>query len=312
MKPEMTLSVNPSYFCNFDCSFCYLTKEQLCDSQLIPLSRVVSRFEEVEKYYDIKCIDIYGGEISLLPNEYLENLVNMCLEYSGDINLITNLSKIHPSFYRSEVNLSVSWEGRIRRKNKVVWDNIQSIGRNVNLLMLVGPDMLSWSDSYLDTILEMINSCKNIVSVELKPYSTNQANNYNIKFTDFEEHVVKWLGRKKMFEFVNENNLRSVLSGAFNSFSDDHLYINPNGNLCVLDFDKYDQEYFRELEKFENYLDWANQEKLNISSNSFCSKCEFLGGCLSEHLRDVTSLDHSCNGFYNLISWYRENNFERV
>ena len=32
MKP-ITVSINPSYFCNFRCDFCYLTSEQLGDQK---------------------------------------------------------------------------------------------------------------------------------------------------------------------------------------------------------------------------------------------------------------------------------------
>ena len=33
----MNLSINPTYYCNFRCDFCYLTPEQLGDRQKIDL-----------------------------------------------------------------------------------------------------------------------------------------------------------------------------------------------------------------------------------------------------------------------------------
>ena len=104
------------------------------------------------------------------------------------------------------------------------------------------------------------------------------------------------------FVFVNEENIKNVFSGSQNSFSDDHLYIGPDGEFAVLDFDKDDKEYFLKLSSLDDYMSWANMEKMKISQNSFCSTCEYLGNCLSEHLREVTSIESSCNGYYKLIS----------
>jgi hypothetical protein len=92
-----------------------------------------------------------------------------------------------------------------------------------------------------------------------------------------------------------------------NSFSDDHVYITPSGKFGVLEFDLNDNEYFLELDSFEKYLEWCLIEKSRIYKNQFCSNCEFSGKCLSEHLRKVTSLDDSCNGFHNLIKWAQIN-----
>ncbi len=36
----MIVSINPSYFCNFRCDFCYLTKEQLGDQKRISIEKM--------------------------------------------------------------------------------------------------------------------------------------------------------------------------------------------------------------------------------------------------------------------------------
>ena len=59
------------------------------------------------------------------------------------------------------------------------------------------------------------------------------------------------------------------------------------------------------LDIFADYFSWTLQEKSKIGSNDFCSNCDYLGHCLSEHLQDVKNLDKSCNGFKNLLTWYK-------
>ena len=52
----------------------------------------------------------------------------------------------------------------------------------------------------------MLNACSSVESVEIKPYSTNQANQQGVTHKDFEDHVIKWLESpiNKKFDFINE------------------------------------------------------------------------------------------------------------
>ncbi len=61
MDKPITVSVNPSYFCNFRCDFCYLTEEQLSDQK------------KIEDFYKIdeitwSSIDDLGSGIFLFRN----------------------------------------------------------------------------------------------------------------------------------------------------------------------------------------------------------------------------------------------------
>jgi len=133
-----------------------------------------------------------------------------------------------------------------------------------------------------------------------------------VSYTEYEEFIKKWLISKvnKNFKFTNEYLIESVLTKERNSFSDDHVYITPNGNFGVLEFDLNDNEFFKEYETFEQYLDWCKLEKNRVSKNSYCNRCEYLGNCLSEHLREVKNLDKGCNGFKHLIDWYKNERVE--
>ena len=62
----MNLSINPSYFCNFRCDFCYLTPEQLGDQKKIEPEKLNQLLSEVEDPIDH--IDLYGGEIGALKD----------------------------------------------------------------------------------------------------------------------------------------------------------------------------------------------------------------------------------------------------
>ena len=56
----MNVSINPSYFCNFRCDFCYLTEEQLSDQKKIELEKLDDLLSQIP---NIEHVDLYGGEI---------------------------------------------------------------------------------------------------------------------------------------------------------------------------------------------------------------------------------------------------------
>lgn len=307
MKREISLSINPSYFCNFRCSFCYLSHKQLSNPQKIDLRQLNSLINDIKISYEIKHIDLYGGEIGLLPESYLNELISLIgLHYGAKINLVTNLSQIQPIFYHPMIDISVSWDAHLRQDSAKVYENIIQINKDVHILMLASAAMTQWNDSFLDETILKLNKVKNIKSVELKPYSRNQANSHEWSNRHFVSFVERWLYRKNNFRFTftNEKNIIECLGKTKNSWSDDHLYITPSGNIAVLDFDQQMREKFVELRDLEEYETWCREEKSKINSNPDCKKCNHLGHCLSEHLKNHNDPTDVCDGFKPLLDNY--------
>jgi hypothetical protein len=252
-------------------------------------------------------VDIYGGEVGLLPKRYWEELITT-LNYFGvrDINLISNLSMLNEITQDPRVYTSVSYDFEAREDSDRVWKNMVLLQKPFSILILATPKVLSMDVSYM---ISMLNTLSNLVTVEIKPYSTNQANQHQVSFKEYGEFVKSWIESPitKNFRLTNEDLLDSVISRERNSFSDDHIYITPEGGFAVLEFDLNDNEYFKTYTSFEEYLNWCDSEKIRVAKNKFCSQCEYYGRCLSEHLREVKALDEGCNGFYHLIKWYEGN-----
>lgn len=299
----LTLSINPWYYCNFACEFCYLTKEQLADTKLLSLDLLNEKLAEISARDEIEMVDLYGGELGLLPKDYWNDLIDLLHAYNiFDINLITNLSMVNEITIDDRVYVSVSYDFDAREDHERVWRNMALLERPFSILMLASPELIKKDTNEM---ISMLNSLNNLVSVEIKPYSSNQANQLDVNYTQFEEFVKAWvINTDKKFSLTNESLLQSVIDKQRNSFSDDHVYITPSGKYGVLEFDLNDNEFFLEYETLEEYFEWCNKEKKRVAKNKFCSGCDHFGHCLSEHLRDVKSLDNSCNGFKHLIDWY--------
>lgn len=305
----MNISINPSYFCNFRCDFCYLSAEQLSNQKKIDLNRLDEMLGEVRKHSDISWIDLYGGEIGALKKDYFYGLRDVIRNhYTDKINIITNFSMLHSGFFEKDFSLSVSYDFEAREKSDIVWQNLMRSEVPVALLILASPTIL---ETDVDYMINMINCCSAIESVEIKPYSTNQANALPVTHRDFELHIIKWLSSSvpKKFEFVNEHRIEDSLSKSYNAFSSDHIYITPNGKFAVLDFDTNDNELFTELDDFNQYLEWSHNEKNRYISN-ICKQCDYYGHCLTEHYRYVKDLTNGCNGHQYLLNWYKNGRLE--
>lgn len=295
----MNLSINPSYFCNFRCDFCYLTPEQLGDQKKIHPERLDFLLSQVPQ---IDHIDLYGGEIGALKKDYYDEIINVIRKwYSGTININTNFSMLNDRFFEDDISLSVSFDFAAREKSSLVYSNMLMSPKPIAVLILASKKVLEMN---VDEMIEQLNMCNSVVSVEIKPYSINQANADKITHKQFEDFVFKWITSpvKKQFEFQNLKNIIQSYFGQYNAFSDDHIYITPNGNFAVLEFDDFDREYFLELDDFDEYIDWTRAEKDALSD--ICLNCPWYGTCLTEHYRYVEDLKNSCNGYRGLLEWY--------
>lgn len=306
------VSINPVYKCNLRCDFCYLTTSQLSDSTLLNLDDLDAKLLEISQYKQITQVDVYGGEITLLDEQYIIDMFNIIGKYySGDISVITNLTQVPDWLNELNVDVSVSWDYIARPSSfEKVLENMVSLTRPFHILTLVSKSMIEWDDETLQHNINICDMLNNVKTVELKPYSSNQSNQDDISFKDYERFVQRWIelspAESRQYEFVTENKIIEVLAGQGHAWSDDHIYITPNGSLAVLDFDKHDNEQFIELYDWFDYLKWVMEEYVTVTTNKFCGYCEFRGGCLSEHLRTVLDYDaNSCSGFKGLLEWYR-------
>jgi sulfatase maturation enzyme AslB (radical SAM superfamily) len=299
----MILSINPTYYCNFRCDFCYLTSDQLGDRLLLPLDVLEKRIQEVLVYDKIDMVDLYGGEIGILSEEYVSSICNLLEKYGvDDINIITNLSMVNNVILNPDFYLTVSYDFDCREQHDRVWNNMIKLTKPFSILILASRDLI---EKNVDNMIRQLNLLSNLVSVEIKPYSTNQANEHNVSHKDFEIFVQQWLESsiKKQFNFINEENIILSIEGSRNAFSNDHVYITPHGKFAVLEFDLNDREYFKSLDAFEEYLAWAgNEPTKNVSD--ICRNCKYYGKCLTEHYRYVKDLDNGCNGYKGLLDWY--------
>lgn len=281
------------------------------DKTQLDITKLNDRLAEISKHKTITHIDMYGGEISLLNEQYVLDTISVIRKYyTGPISVITNLSATPKWFFRDDIDVSVSFDYTAREKHDVVLRNMVEFNKPFHVLTLVSAQLIRWTDEELLEMIHICNSLPKLTSVELKPYSANQANHDDITFKDYERFVRRWIElspvESRGYEFVTENNINRVLDGNGYSWSDDHIYITPQGEFAVLEFDRNGDEYFLEMCDWSDYLTWVMDEYITVNTNVYCGYCEFRGKCLSEHLRSVENFEtESCSGSRGLVEWYR-------
>ena len=215
---------------------------------------------------------------------------------------------LHEGFYEDDFYLSVSYDFEAREKSDLVYNNMIMSPVPIAVLILASEKVIKMN---VNEMILKLNLCTSIESVEIKPYSINQANAQTVTHKDFENFVQRWIESpiKKNFDFINEGNIIRSLKKEYNAFSNNHVYITPNGNFGVLEFDKNDKEYFKEYNNFKLIEKWAKDEPLNNISD-ICKQCNYYGHCLTEHYRYVKDLKNSCNGYKGLLDWYGKERLE--
>lgn len=294
----MNISLAPSFHCNFRCAWCYLSVEQLRDRSLLNLDLLHKRLQTVEP---VEHVDIYGGEPATLPQHYVEQLLTVLKSHTHSINVISNFSIVPDWFYRDDITISASYDWNQRQSHDKVLTNIIGFDKPIAVLMLATEQLCKEDPKVIASVLNQIST---VGSLEIKPYSINQFNQHGMDWTLFENWIKVWLELDLNFEFVNRKLLDQSINKQYNAYSDNHLYIAPDGEFYVLDFDINDREYFKHIKDLASYSKWVNDEKQQVTNNKFCSKCHWQGHCATEHYRTVKSLDQSCNGFKNLLDWY--------
>ena len=153
----MNISLNPWYYCNFRCKFCYLTEGQLASQKLIVLETLEQRLQQVVTHYGmINQIDVYGGEVALLPRTYFNDMTALLKQYSQKLNLITNLSAVNEITEHPDYSLSVSYDFSAREKYDLVYKNMTMITTDFSVLMLASPHLITLDPNYMINMFNLI------------------------------------------------------------------------------------------------------------------------------------------------------------
>lgn len=131
------MNIIPTYQCNLRCPFCF-NRDMWHSTGLLDLEYLK---EELNKR-KLTDIVIIGGEPSILPDSYLESLLDICQErLKKKPTLYTNLIKPFP--FPNRVKLYVSYDPQDREHQNTVLNNMMMLESDYEVCMLQTKNLLN-------------------------------------------------------------------------------------------------------------------------------------------------------------------------
>ena len=105
----MIVSVCPTFRCNLNCPYCYLG-DMVNSSDVLSLDRLTNQLNIISSHEPIDEISLFGGEISLLDEEYLYKLKDICYNFTNTVGVTTNLANINITKIFDNITISLNEE----------------------------------------------------------------------------------------------------------------------------------------------------------------------------------------------------------
>lgn len=298
------LSIQPTFLCNFNCNYCYLGNLRNY-ADILDLRVLEQRIEEILNKYQIRNINLYGGEISLLKPSYLEELVAICTRIGIKPTVITNLSNDWIIGFCEERSLPLSISlNEERPYYKETLEKIKKLRNkgNKNLSVVVLPSMLDKDYSGLMSFYEKLGLDVFFIQYHPSVHSCKSGAVYDINinhFSNFLKGIISEKHRKDYeIKIINEDILNNK---DYNPLMPGFLFITPFGQYSTVLYqngiERY--EYFNSLEEWEECCKKEYREYFLK-----CNLCEYFGKCKAEHLEVIGKKE--CSGLYELQKWYEE------
>lgn len=190
MKKKV-LTVHPTYYCNFDCFFCHQKNHE--KESFLSIEKLKEVLPNVPK--DLTMIYLMGGEVSVLPDKYLTELLALLEEFNLPIHIQTNLFKVNPILLKYKLVVSYDFESRPR--HDTVLKNIMLLEVPYSITTVANRSLLNKGAKNLVYFYSMLG---NLQGVKFLPYKVEDLNDKEfITVNEFADFISEMLALKPKF-----------------------------------------------------------------------------------------------------------------
>lgn len=296
----MIVSVCPTFRCNLNCPYCYLG-DMVNSSDVLSLERLTHQLNIISSHEPISEISLFGGEISLLDEDYLYKLKDICYNFTNTVGVTTNLANINITKIFDNITISLN-EERDDYFEKL--NSLDSYDFNFVLSIVVLPSVVSLfkSGKYISWLDNMPTKCTAITMLKyLHSIAQIRSDDFNVSDDDYEFVIQKFIeysiNHKPHFRNVN---LEELKDSTYSPTMDTNIFIGSNGDFGVVAHDNNGYEYFKWLRNFDEYLTLCKEERKLYEQR--CVLCEYFGNCYTQHLDFTTN----CCGHKKLKRWFND------
>lgn len=291
---DLVVSVQPTFYCENHCPYCYLGSE-IKNNEILDLKILESRLSELSEIAKISQIDLFGGELDFLPMSYLFELVKLCKKFSKEITISTGArTGLCLSVARDEkvkLGISLNEERPYNKETEEFILEYRDYYKNITILMVVLPSLIKKSPVEICDYLQKFN-----LSVTFFRYISSVSNNpYNIsssKYIKFIKELYSWYIQHNQSPYAENLYTFPIVYPTKESLGSplisSNIFILPNGNYSWV-------AYKKGLEYFKASSDLSVWKKDSISEYKryykLCHKCPYFNNCLAEHL-DLDTIEN--------------------
>lgn len=182
---KKVLTIHPTYYCNFDCFFCH--QKDYEKESFLSIEKLKEILPKIPK--DLSMIYLMGGEVSVLPDKYLTELLALLDDFKVPIYIQTNLFKVNPILLKH--NLVVSYDFESRPRYETVLKNIMLLDVPYSITTVANRSLLNQGAKNLVHFYSMLH---NLQGVKFLPYKVEDLNDKEFitvnEFADFINEMV--------------------------------------------------------------------------------------------------------------------------
>lgn len=251
MKEYVRVSIQPSFFCNFNCDYCYLGRLRK-NKQILSLDILRNRIKEISNYYSISSIQLLGGEISLLDEQYFLELYNIIKDFN--VSVSTNLSNTWLVNFclQRDIRIGVSLNEE-RPYYKETLAKLKTLKRLncITLSSVVLSSLLNKSPKEILDFYEELGFPAYFIQYHPSIYSKYKFNTNIEIYSNFINNLIKEY-KFGNYKFVLGNELS--LTDTTKRFSlENCLFINPDGSLNTIMEKRYGKEVYENFKSIEDF-----------------------------------------------------------
>ena len=251
--------------------------------------------QELEKHPELcSDINILGGEPSILPKTYQEELINICTAAAKEKPYyITNLYVVSP--YLSNCRPIISYDFDLRENNHHVLNNILNLGMEFSLSTVLTNHLVDNIGS--EKYLRLINSLSNCERADLDLYYKGKCDLED--FTPNNDNLlmfVKDVMRDAKVNLAPLSAMKKNIDASFDNISDYFAFMPDNKYGVRLDYKDGPYKIFDTYELAKEYYD-------NKIKHSHCNSCEFINTCW------YPCSDITCRGNKPMLEMFKKNVF---
>ena len=294
---KISLSIIPTYWCKTNCKYCYLGDLRK-DQTTLDLQCLDNKLHQlVENDYVIDSISVYGGEISLLDEQYLIQIVKIIRSHvSNQVTIGFCTSGYNRSIFELAEYLKVRVTIPLNQERPDYKKNLQLIKQhNCSLGVVVPPSIIN---TPVDQLVEFYDSLgRDVFFYQFYPSSINRSP-YSFDIKQYTDFVISFINEyKKKPRSFGLINLSEWMDKCYNPEASGFIYISPNGKWMTTGYSDC-LESFVEFDTLDQWKQYCKKERLQRLIK--CNACPYYDKCKAEHL--VVMGEEYCSGLKKLIT----------